>query len=131
LGLFSSPLVTVALKKAFNLYESSRPEQSPLRPRKRGRWSIRKWLIDDRVPGAIIGYRAIVDEDDVIICNPSPMGEDKARLIASAPELLACLEECVLQMEQMRAMFDDRDGAIQAALDGAKGAIAKATGGAA
>jgi hypothetical protein len=70
-----------------------------------------------------------VDEDDVIICNPSPMGEDNARLIASAPELLACLEECVLQMEQMRAMFDDRDGAIQAALDGANAAIAKATGG--
>jgi uncharacterized protein YjbJ (UPF0337 family) len=34
-------------------------------------------------------------------------------------------------MEQMRGMFDDSDGAIQAAIDDAKDAIAKATGGAA
>jgi hypothetical protein len=88
---------------------------------------MRKWLIDDSVPGAFIGYRAIVDEDDVIICNPSPMGEDNARLIAAAPVLLACLEECVSQMEQMRGMFDDSDGAIQKALDDAYEAIRMAT----
>jgi len=92
---------------------------------------MRKWLIDDRVPGAFIGYRAIVDEDGVTICDPSPMGEDNARLIAAAPALLASLQACVLQMEQMRGMFDDSDGAIQAAIDDAKDAIAKATGGAA
>jgi hypothetical protein len=92
---------------------------------------MRKWLIDDSVPGAFIGYRAIVDEDGYTICNPSPMGEDNARLIAAAPALLASLQACVLQMEQMRGMFDDSDGSIQATIDDAKGAIAKATGGAA
>jgi len=89
---------------------------------------MRKWLIDDEVPGAIIGYRAIVDEDGSVICNLSPMGEDNARLIAAAPMLLASLEACVLQMEQMQGMFDDEDGAIEAAIHDARHAIAKATG---
>jgi hypothetical protein len=89
---------------------------------------MRKWLIEDCVPGTAIGYRAIVDADGNTICNPSPMGESNARLIASVPNLLASLEACVWQMEQMRGMFDDSDGAIQAAIDDAKDAIAKATG---
>lgn len=50
-----------------------------------------KWFIEDNVPGARIGYHAIVDEDGYIVCEPSPMGEDNARLIAAAPDMLAAL----------------------------------------
>lgn len=50
------------------------------------------WLIDDNVPGANVGYRAIVEEDGTVVCNPSPMGESYARLIAAAPDLLAALQ---------------------------------------
>jgi hypothetical protein len=57
------------------------------------------------------------------------MGESNARLIAAAPDLLSCLEACVFQLEQMRGVFDE-DGAIQAAIEDAKDAIARATGGA-
>ncbi|MDR9060627.1 hypothetical protein [Burkholderia multivorans] len=51
-----------------------------------------------------------------------------ARLIAAAPDLLAALEACVTQIEQMRGLFDDSDGAIQAALEDAQKAINKAGG---
>ncbi|MGA1296426.1 MAG: hypothetical protein ACO3X1_14035 [Burkholderiaceae bacterium] len=50
------------------------------------------WQIFDRVEGANIGFRAIVTANGDIICNPSPMGECNARLIAAAPDLLAALE---------------------------------------
>jgi hypothetical protein len=42
-----------------------------------------------------------------------------ARLIALNREVLASLDGCVTQIEQMRGMFDDSDGAIKAALDDA------------
>lgn len=89
------------------------------------------WFIDDNVPGANLGYRAIIDEDGYVVCSPSPMGEANARLIAAAPDLLAALESCVTQIEQMRGLFDDADGAIKSALEDAQKAIDKATGGAA
>lgn len=54
--------------------------------------SAQRWMIDDNVPMWALGYRAIVDADGRTICNPSPMGEDGARLIAAAPELLAFAE---------------------------------------
>lgn len=50
------------------------------------------WTIIADVPEHSIGYRAIVDADGGTICNPSPMGEANARLIAAAPELLAALQ---------------------------------------
>lgn len=57
------------------------------------------WAIIVDVPGAAVGYRAIVKNDDGhpgdVICNPSPMGEANARLIAAAPELLAALQACL------------------------------------
>ena len=56
-----------------------------------------RWLIEDRLENAHIGYRAIVDEEGCTVCNPSPMGEANARLIAAAPELLAaCIEAMAL-----------------------------------
>ena len=54
--------------------------------------SAQRWMVDDNVPMWALGYRAIVDADGRTICNPSPMGEDGARLIAAAPELLAFAE---------------------------------------
>jgi hypothetical protein len=74
------------------------------------------WKIVEEVPGAENGYRAIVDEDGFTICNPSPMGEDYARLIAAAPDMLTVIQELVFQIQQMKGMFDDSDGAIRNAL---------------
>lgn len=56
-----------------------------------------QWLIEDRIENAHIGYRAIVDADGYTVCNPSPMGEANARLIAAAPDLFeACFEALCL-----------------------------------
>jgi hypothetical protein len=49
------------------------------------------WKIFDNVDGWSVGYRAIVTDDGETICNPSPMGEANARLIAAAPDLLEAL----------------------------------------
>jgi len=46
------------------------------------------WFVEANVPGAEYGMRAIVDGDGYTVCNPSPMGEYKSRLIADAPALL-------------------------------------------
>lgn len=89
---------------------------------------MKQWLIDQNVPGSHCGYRAIIDDRDEVVCAPSPMGEENARLIAAAPQLLAALEACVEQIRQMRGMFGDSDGAIQAALDAADEAIGRAYG---
>ncbi|MBU9211670.1 hypothetical protein [Burkholderia multivorans] len=55
-----------------------------------------------------------------------------ANLTATEAVLLAALKSCVVQIQQMQGMFDDSDGAIQAALEDAQDAIdmaiAKATG---
>lgn len=58
-----------------------------------------QWLIEDRLENAHIGYRAIVDEEGCTVCNPSPMGEANARLIAAAPDLLEALREYVERHE--------------------------------
>ena len=39
-----------------------------------------------------IGHCAIVDADGFTIADPSPMGQDNARLIAAAPDMLAALQ---------------------------------------
>ena len=51
------------------------------------------WCIVDAVPDACIGYRAIVTYEGTLVCNPSPMGEANARLIAAAPDLLLALQK--------------------------------------
>jgi len=48
--------------------------------------SPRAWYIVDDVPDAAVGYRAIIDAEGYIVCNPSPMGAANARLIANAPD---------------------------------------------
>lgn len=54
------------------------------------------WVIIDDVPDAAIGYRAIVavesGELGQTICNPSPMGDANAQLIAAAPRMVNALK---------------------------------------
>lgn len=76
------------------------------------------WFFDDSMSGAEIGYRAIVDDEGVTICNPSPMGEANARLIAQAPALLAALQDMLRYAEG----FEDADHVIAA-----REAVARAT----
>lgn len=49
------------------------------------------WYWSDNVPDFPKNHCIIVDADGFTIVEPSPMGESNARLIAAAPELLACL----------------------------------------
>jgi len=88
------------------------------------------WAIIVDVPGAAVGYRAIVKNNDGqpgdIICNPSPMGEANARLIAAAPDLLAALQmvDRIWSNDQTANIDPESPLAI------VRAAIAKATGGA-
>jgi len=79
------------------------------------------WYYCDDMEGANIGYRAIVDADGFTICNPSPMGEANARLIANAPALADALSWALAQLGD--------DPAHRAQLDYAHGVLARALGG--
>lgn len=81
-----------------------------------------RWYIVDEVPGAEIGYRAIVEADGTTVCDPSPMGPANARLIAAAPDLLAIAEGLIALEHQCKT-----HGLSMLALN-ARAAIAKATG---
>ena len=89
------------------------------------------WYIDCQNESAAIGYRAIVDNEGYTICNPSPMGQADAKLIAAAPELLAALQAVWKFFEPVyvSAMADDTERTAQDELmDTVRAAIAKATG---
>jgi hypothetical protein len=88
-----------------------------------------QWLIEDRVPGAHIGYRAIVDAEGYTICEPSPMGKANARLIAAAPALLESLRELLECMDDEVPVFVLENPKVDACLERARSAINKATGG--
>lgn len=60
---------------------------------------ISPWLVDDTVARASIGYRAVITLDGDTVCNPSPMGADNARLIASAPVLFDALKRAETALE--------------------------------
>lgn len=86
---------------------------------------MEKWLIEDRVPGKEIGIRAIVDDNGYTICEPSPMGESNARLIANAPLMLDAL--CKISLAEP----ESSSSAVEKVRDMAKiarAAIRKATG---
>lgn len=68
------------------------------------------WHIDYDVPGAIIGYRAIVDENDDVVCLPSPMGDKNARLIAAAP----CLLDIMRELLAIARKYENRDVMLDA-----------------
>lgn len=61
-------------------------------------------------------YFVILDSDGTTVCNPSPMGQDAAYLIAAAPAMLAALQRLT------HPAADDTD--LAHALD----VIARATG---
>lgn len=83
------------------------------------------WAIIRDVPCAELGYRAIIDEDGYVVCDPSPMGEANARLIAAAPDLLAALERCV---EALQRVQDASSASSKEVLDEAMRVIARAKG---
>lgn len=86
-----------------------------------------QWLIEDRLENAHIGYRAIVDEEGCTVCNPSPMGEANARLIAAAPDLLNMLCRALPFVEDA---IDDpcyKPELVRAAVKQIRAAIERAT----
>jgi hypothetical protein len=88
-----------------------------------------QWLIEDRLENAHIGYRAIVDEEGCTVCNPSPMGEANARLIAATPDLLEALRDLLSRAEIELDQTATHDGLANCdALARCRAAIAKATG---
>lgn len=84
------------------------------------------WFIVDNVPEAAIGYRAIVDAEGTTICNPSPMGEANARLIAAAPDLLTALNATFKALLLYEGPEEKIERVIQA-LNTAHAAINRAT----
>ena len=85
------------------------------------------WFIVDDVEGREIGYRAIVDSDGFTVCDPSPMGEANARLIAAAPYLLETLER-IADVIPDRLDHGIDVAIIQRCAAFARAAVAKATG---
>jgi len=92
----------------------------------------RWYALAEGVTDAAIGYRAIIDSDGYTVCNPSPMGEANARLIAAAPDLLEALlnalpyVEDVLDNPEQLACF--KAGTVERHAKAIRAAIAKATG---
>lgn len=74
-----------------------------------------EWKICDDVPDAVIGYRAIVSADGFVVCNPSPMGEKNARLIAAAPNMLRVMRQllAIARKYEHRDVMLDADELIQ------------------
>ena len=68
------------------------------------------WHIDQDVPGSSIGYRAILDENDDVVCFPSPMGDKNARLIAAAP----CMLRVMRQLLAIARKYENRDVMLDA-----------------
>lgn len=65
-----------------------------------GQWY---WFPVTRPDYAGIGSYIIVEADGTTVCNPSPMGQDAAYLIAAAPAMLAALQRLT------HPMADDTD----------------------
>jgi hypothetical protein len=90
------------------------------------------YALAEGVTDAATGYRAIIDSDGYTVCNPSPMGEANARLIAAAPDLLEAVvsllntESAALWGARLTAANNGLDVAYH--FDKARAAIAKATG---
>lgn len=90
------------------------------------------WFWADNVPDAPPQYRMIVDADGATVCDPSPMSEHDARLIAAAPELLEALR-AILHDTTHDLVGLPRDEALElifSVADTAHAAIKRATGGA-
>ena len=69
------------------------------------------WAIYEDVPDRLIGMRAIIAVNSsgdygITICNPSPMGEANARLIASAPALVDVLRCALADLEGLAGDYE-------------------------
>jgi hypothetical protein len=78
-----------------------------------GRWY---WFPVTGPDYAGAGYFVILETDGATVCNPSPMGQEAAYLIAAAPMMLDALRRLV------HPAADDTD------LENARDVIARATG---
>ena len=91
------------------------------------------WFWADNVPDAPPHYRMIVDADGYTVCNPSPMSEADARLIAAAPALLDSARCALADLEGAAADIDpsgDRVHPVWLTINELRAAIQRATGGA-
>ncbi len=77
-----------------------------------------------------IGHFAITDADGFTVCDPSPMGQANARLLAAAPELLAALSTLLDSCTREVAPDGYRNLQMpsQRAIQSAVATIARATG---
>jgi hypothetical protein len=69
----------------------------------------KQWFIFDKLEGAHIGERAIIDAEGFTICNPSFMGEHNARLIAAAPQLAEAVAAALELLTNPDAEAEDAD----------------------
>ncbi len=83
------------------------------------------WFWADNVPDAPPHYRMIVDADGDTVCDPSPMGEADARLMAAAPALLEALQALVGEADLGELDHDDETREL---IERARDAIERATG---
>ena len=83
------------------------------------------WFWADNVPDAPPHYRMIVDADGATVCDPSPMGEADARLMAAAPALLEALQALVGEADLGELDHDDETREL---IERARDAIERATG---
>jgi hypothetical protein len=88
---------------------------------------MNEWHIE-KSTGWEIGFRAIVDSEGVTVCNPSPMGEANARLIAAAPDLLAALYLALPFVEDHEGEEIYKPGTVKKAIATIRAAIARAEG---
>jgi hypothetical protein len=75
------------------------------------------YALAEGVADAAIGYRAVIDSDGYTVCNPSPMGEANARLIAAAPDMYALLRDVVALLDNPDADQFDADKVERRILD--------------
>jgi hypothetical protein len=90
---------------------------------------ISPWLVDDDVENAKIGFRAIVTLDGDTVCFPSPLGEDRARLVAAAPVLLDALLKAIKVMDYAADMLEAPEASdFRETIADARAAVECATG---
>ena len=89
------------------------------------------WFWADNVPDAPPHYRMIVDADGATVCDPSPIREADARLMAAAPALLDAARCALADLEGAAADIDpsgDRVHPVWRTIDELRAAIERATG---
>ena len=84
------------------------------------------YSLAEGVADAAIGYRAIIDADGYTVCNPSPMGEANARLIAAAPDLLAALIDAEFLLRKAAQLAGPMQDSFARSAADARAAIARA-----